>query len=147
MSFRIAAFAALMCLGLGACNGSLPVDIPTPSNAANSTTADERAGLAVETAYSATAEFATLAFRSGLIAPTQSAEARAPDFCGRVLAGRVNAAALDRGGRILAADCRAYRAVLVARAAYDAGNASDYRTAAAEAQRAVVDFLALVKGN
>lgn len=98
-----------------------PVTPPAPATIADRTRVDEQAALSVELAYQA----ANLAIRTANSAGALSD------------ANKLRAADLDN---------RAYKAVLAVRAAYDAGNATNYGAAAAQARQAITDILELVKG-
>lgn len=115
------------CLALAPLAGCVGLsDMPNikggPGVIANQTVLDEKTGIAIETAYSAAAEAATLAIRAGVVSPATAQ-------------------------RIADVDRRAYAAVQATRAAYDAGNSSSYQVAAAQALPLLREMLALVKGN
>jgi hypothetical protein len=110
-----AALALTGCSGLAGLAGGIP---PTPVAAADETVLDEQAALAVELAYKA----ARLAVETG------------------VDAGVVRGA---QATRLAELDNQAYAAVLAARRAYRAGNATSYGAALAEARAAIADMLAL----
>lgn len=92
----------------------------SPGEVANQTALDEKTGIAIETAYSAAAEAATLAIRAGLVSPANAQ-------------------------RIAAVDRQAFAAVQATRAAYDAGNAASYQSAAATALPLVRQMLAIAR--
>lgn len=104
------------CAPLLAAMGSIPA---SPSAVADRTPLDEQAALSVELAYQAANIAVSTAVDVGAL--------RGPN------AARV--AELDR---------RAYRAVLTARAAYDAGNAGSYGAALATARSEIASLLALL---
>lgn len=87
--------------------------VPAPATAANRTTLDEKAAIALEKAYTLSAKAASLAIRTGVVS-SPSTIARIGD--------------LNR---------KAYAAVVATRAAYRAGNATSYRRAFAEAMDAI----------
>lgn len=110
--------AAAMALALPAC-ATLPVLGPAPI--ANATVLDEKVAVSVELAYRA----ARVAMETG------------------VDAGLIKGV---RAAQVASLDNRAYSAVQSVRAAYNAGNAASYSTAAAEAQTAVSAMLSAIKG-
>lgn len=112
----IIAFALM--LGLSGCAtlGQLPTG---PDAVANATVLDEKAAVSAELAYQA----AALSLRTGL----QS--------------GLIKGEAAAKAGK---ADAAAYAALLGARAAYKAGNATDFSTALAKAREAINALIALV---
>jgi len=93
--------------------------VPAPAAAANSTVLDEALALKVEAAYKASRSAMELAVDSGRLRG----------------ANATTAAAIDN---------RIYAGVQATRAAYRAGNADRYTTAAAEALNAVGDLLIAV---
>jgi hypothetical protein len=114
---------ALACasLGLSGCAsvGGIPA---SPGQLANKTVVDEQVGITATLAYTAAARAATLAIQTGLIKnPVTIA-------------------------RIKALDSRAYGAVQAIHTAYLAANASGYGTAIEQANAAVSELLASVKG-
>lgn len=107
------------CALLPAMMGMAP---PAPASFANRTNLDEQLATTVELAYQTEAELLLTAAKSGLLdAPTKE--------------------------RLRGLDNQAYRAVLATRAAYKAGNAPDYFTAAADARNAISAVVSAVKGN
>lgn len=104
---------------LSACDLTPPV---SPGQVANQTTLDEKTGIAIETAYTAAAQAATLAIRSGVVS--------------RATAQRI--AEIDR---------QAYTAVQATRTAYDAGNASSYAEASARAIPLLRQLVGLIRGD
>lgn len=127
------------------CAGVLPP--AAPQQVANQTTLDERFAIGLETGYALAAELGAMGFRTGLIPTTRSPAAQRPDFCDQVVAGNVSQAALDRGGRIMALDCRAYAAVRATRTAYDAGNAANYREAYDRGMSLLGELRRLISGR
>lgn len=103
------------CAGLSALS-QLP---PAPVTAANQTVIDEQAAISVELAYQAAARAVSLAVDLG------------------VLRG-------EAASRVAELDRRAYRAVLTARAAYDAGNATSYGAALATARAEITAMIAAI---
>lgn len=87
------------------------------SNAADATVLDEKIGIGAESAYAA----------------------------GSTLGRRLAEAGLIDKAKFKAADNKAYQALRVMRAMYDAGNADGYLTAAMKVHAAVADIRALVK--
>lgn len=115
-------FAAVASLGLAACVptiGNLP---STPATVANETLLDERAAIAVESAYAGARTVLEALVDAGMITGTSASRA----------------AELDR---------QAYSAVQRVRAAYRAGNADSYAEAVNDARRAIAGLLGAVKGN
>lgn len=104
-------------LALAGCTLEPPT---SPGQIANQTVLDEKAGIAIETAYAAAAEAATLALRGGFVSGPQAQ-------------------------RIAEIDNRAYAAVQATRAAYRAGNARSYSEAAASALPILRELLAAIK--
>lgn len=137
-------FAALAPFALCGCAalGGLPA---SPGTVADGTTLDERAGLAVETMYAATARAGALAFRTGIVTPSRDAAVQRDDFCELVAAGAYEAS--DRGGEIMAVECRLRAARDATRDAYDAGNATSYAAAATRAVGLAREILALIRGD
>lgn len=110
--------AAALVFALPACT-TLPIAGPGP--VAEATALDEKVAVSVELAYRA----ARVAMETG------------------VDAGLIKGA---RATQVAGLDNRAYAAVLAVRAAYKAGNAASYATAAVEAQTAVSAMLGAIKG-
>lgn len=96
----------LIALALFPALTACPGPLPAPNSIANRTVLDEKVGLAVETAYTGAARALALAIRAGQIRDVAAVEE-------------------------IRAKARA--AVLATRAAYDAGNASSYDSAARQA--------------
>lgn len=115
----IFAAIALMGASLVACVPEPPV---SPGQIANKTVLDEKAGIAIETAYAAAAQAATFAMRGGFVHAEQAE-------------------------KIAEIDNRAYAAVQATRAAYDAGNASSYAEASATALPLLRELVAAIKGD
>ncbi len=112
----ICLFCALSgCAGMLNGIGGVP---PSPAAVADRTVLDEQAALSVELAYQAS-----------------SVVIRA--------AASVGALRGESASRVAEIDRKAYRAVLAARAAYDAGNAVNYGAAVATARAEVASLLAL----
>jgi hypothetical protein len=106
-------------LALSGCAGLPTLSLPAaPVEAADQTVLDEQAALAVELAYKA----ARLAIETG------------------VDAGAIRGA---NATRLAELDNDAYAAVLAARRAYRAGNATGYGAALAEARAAISDMIEL----
>lgn len=101
--------------------GCTPGAINSPGSVANATVLDEQSALGAELAYKAARIAMETAVDAGLIKGA-------------------------RATQVAALDNRAYAAVVAVRAAYRAGNASAYTTAAIEARRAVTGLLSAIKG-
>lgn len=113
LSLAVASLSLSGCMGaLGALSG-IP---PAPAAVADQTRLDEQAALSIELAYQAAARLISVAVDAGLVRG-------------------------DRATQIAAIDRRAYRAVLTARAAYDAGNAASYASALATARTEIAALL------
>ncbi len=93
-----------------------------PSTVADRTVLDEKAAIAVEVAYQASALAILTATRAGMIEG-------------------------ETATKVAAADANAYQAVLLVRAAYNAGNAKSYADAAAKAVVSIKSTIALLKGS
>jgi hypothetical protein len=117
---KFAACAALA-LSLPGCAGLGALMTGGPVSAANQTVLDEQAAISLELAYKAARTALEIAVDSGFLKGDNAAKA----------------AALDN---------QAFAAVTGVRAAYKAGNASNYGVAMAEARAAVTAMLAAVKG-
>lgn len=142
---RLLIIAAALCLPSCAALGPLAgMMMGSPAQVANTTTLDEKAAIAIESAYTAAATAGKVAFKAGLIAPSTDADVQRPAFCKLVLAEL--ATVTDTGGRIAALDCRAYEAVQKTRRAYDAGNSSSYSAAGSEAVTLLRELVNLIKG-
>ena len=117
-------FVLLAPLALAACNGfvGLPPLPANPAEVADRTVLDERAAIAVESAYRAAGLALEAAVDAGVLVGPDAAKA----------------AELER---------RAYRAVQAVRAAYDTGNATDYAAALTTAREAVAAALLAVNGE
>jgi hypothetical protein len=122
--FRRFCFAFLTAATLAACAGvpGLSTIPAAPAAVAETTVLDEKAAIGAELAYQAFRTAAELAVDAG------------------VLKG-------ERAAAVARADNRAFAALGVARAAYDAGNASSYGSALAEARAAISGALAIIKGG
>lgn len=143
LAFILAAALALAgCTPMLAAGGLLS---GSPAAVADRTTLDERTGLAVETMYTATARAGALAFRTGVVQPSRDAAVQRDDFCDLVAAREYEPS--DRGGAVMAAECKLRAARDAVRRAYDAGNASSYAAAATEAVAIAREMLALIRGD
>lgn len=115
--------AAALALPACATLTAAPPSIPTaPAVVANRTVLDEKAGIAVETAYKAWRVAIELATDAGMITGAKAT-------------------------RVAEIDTRAYGATLAVQAAYRAGNAAGYIAAAREANAAIRLGLDVVKGT
>lgn len=146
--------APLLALSLGGCMDMLGAaagalmsggSAPTPQAVADRTVLDEKAGIAVETLYSALARAGALAFRTGVIEPSANPAVQSDGFCALVRAGEFEPT--DRGSHLMALECRLRRARDLTRQAYDAGNAASYDQAAREAVALGREMLALIRGD
>lgn len=122
--FRRMTLTLAASLSLAACNpgGMLSGIPPTPSEASDRTTLDERALLGLELSYQAARTATELAVDAGAIKGATA----------------TRVAKLDRD---------AYSALKAARDAYGAANASSYGEALERARTAVSGILGLVKGG
>lgn len=118
---------------------------PAPVVVADKTKLDEKAGLAVETMYTALTTAGALAYRTKLVAPSVDAAVQRDDFCALVYAKLYEPT--DRGGTLASLECQLRRARDLTRQAYDAANADAYDKAAREAVAIGRTMLALTKGN
>lgn len=119
---RLIIFAAALSLsGCAALDGLMRLPAQ-PVAVANKTVLDEQAAISVELAYQAAATALLIATRAGFVTG-------------------------DNARNAMALDNEAYRKVLAVRAAYDAGNASSYGVALADARTAVKLVLTTAKGN
>lgn len=126
----LAAGALSACTAMGAIGtavglGTAVADasgVPPPVTYANHTTVDEKAGIAIETAYNAWWRALDLSIDVGYVTPAKAAA-------------------------VAAIDNKAYAATLAAQHAYLAGNSSSFKAAEAEARAAIKEGLALVKGK
>lgn len=134
--------AALSACGLTPPLGGIPA---TPGEVADQTVLDEKAGIAVETMYSAVARAGALAFRSRLVQPSTNPAVQSDSFCAQVIAGTFEPT--DRGSAIMALECKLRRARDLTRQAYDAGNATSYDRAARDAVAIGRELLALIRGD
>lgn len=138
-------------LSLTGCGPMLSVlggmaSVPTsPSAVAETTVLDEKAGLAVETMYAATARAGALAFRTGIVTPSNDPAVQRDDFCPKVLAKIYEPT--DRGSAVMAIECKLRFARDKTRQAYDAGNAQSYEQAGREAVSLSRELLALIREN
>lgn len=117
----------------------------SPAAVADKTTVDERGGLAVETLYAAAAQAGALAFRAGVVQPSADAAVQRDEFCQLVAARLYDPT--DRGGQLMAVECKLRAARDAARRAYDAGNSSGYALALTEASGYARELLALIRGD
>ena len=113
--------AAALALSLTGCAGLGAMMTGGPATAANQTVLDEHGAIGVELAYKAARTALEIAVDSGLLKG-------------------------DRAAKAAALDNQAFAAVTGVRAAYRAGNASNYGAAMGEARAAVTAMLAVVKG-
>lgn len=113
--------AFLLPLALSGCGLPSLLTAPPPATVANQTKLDEQAAIGIELAYQAANLAIRTANRAGALSPSD----------------KLKAADLDN---------QAYRAVLAVRAAYDAGNDTNYGAASAKAQEAVLALLKLIGG-
>lgn len=113
--------AAALALSLTGCAGLGAMMTGGPATAANQTVLDEQGAIGVELAYKAARTALEIAVDSGLLKG-------------------------DRAAKAAALDNQAFAAVTGVRAAYRAGNASNYGAAMGEARAAVTAMLAVVKG-
>lgn len=116
----IIALAASLALSLPGCAGLGAMMTGGPVAASNQTVLDEQGAIGVELAYKAARTAVEVAVDTGFLKGERAAKA----------------AALDN---------QAFAAVTGVRAAYRAGNASNYGVAIAEARAAVTSMLAAVK--
>lgn len=135
---------------LAACGGPLSTaahvaGVPPPVELSNKTKLDEKAGIAVETMYTAIVKAGALAFRTGLVPVSTNPVVRHPDFCPRVLTRTFMPT--DRGSELAALECKLRKARDLTRDAYDASNGDSYDTAAREAVRLGKEILALIGSN
>jgi hypothetical protein len=119
--------------------------VPPPAELANKTPLDEKAGIAVETMYTAVVKAGALAYRAKVIPVSTNPAIQRDDFCVLVIARKF--VPTDLGSRINALECRLRLARDMTRAAYDAGNGDSYDTAAREAVRLGKEILALFGSN
>lgn len=119
--------------------------LPPPVEVANKTPLDEKAGIAVETLYTAVVKAGALAFRTGLVPVSTNPAVQRNDFCVLVVAGSFTPT--DLGSKITALECRLRQARDLTRAAYDASNSDSYDTAARAAIRIGKEILALLGGR
>lgn len=120
---RYLIFALVAPLALAGCASlGVPTIPDTPGQVADQTVLDERGAIAVESAYRAAGLALEMAVDTGLLRGQAAA----------------TAATYEQ---------RAYTAVLAARAAYDAGNATSYAAALASARSAIARALLAVNGE
>lgn len=128
--------------GLVACHTSPPT---SPSDIANTVKLDEKAGIAVETMYTAVVKAGTLAFRAGVVKPSTNPLVKSAGFCGLVLANQFTVT--DTGSRLSSLECKLRAARDKTRKAYDTVNALSYDTAAREAVALGNEIISLIQGN
>ena len=116
-----------------------------PRPIAQATSADEALALSVETIYTAAARLGAAAFRSGLITPSTNPAVQLDSFCGIVIAGAFTPT--DRGSEVAALECKLRSFRDATRAAYRAGNSTDYLTAGRNAIAAARELMALLSPN
>jgi hypothetical protein len=133
--------AILLALLLVGCQ--TPGTYSSPGQVANQTQLDEKAGIAVETMYTALTRAGALAFRTGLVTPSTNPAVQQNNFCDLVYAGTFQPT--DRGSQVSALECKLRKARDATRAAYNAANATSYDTAAREAISLGNQLLALLK--
>lgn len=119
---RKLSIALVAALALAGCTPSGVTSVPTPGQVADRTVLDERGAIAVESAYRAAGLALEMAVDTGLLRGQAAA----------------TAATYEQ---------RAYNAVLAARAAYDAGNATSYAAALASARSAIARALLAINGE
>lgn len=119
--------------------------LPPAGEVADKTKLDEKAGIAVETMYTAVVKAGSLAFRAGLIAPSTNPLVHQDGFCILVVQGSFTPT--DLGSRVNTLECQLRRARDLTRSAYEAGNADSYDTAAREAVRIGKELLSLLGSN
>jgi hypothetical protein len=116
-------FVAAIAMGLASCGVASaalgPPENLVPAAAADQTVLDEQVAISVELAYQAAVLTVSTATKAGLV---KGATAE----------------------KLLAADNKAYQAVLAVRAAYDTGNARSYTEAATAAQNAIRQVVSLI---
>lgn len=120
--FKYAPIAAsALCLaGCGIASAALgPPENLVPAAAADKTVLDEQVAISVELAYQAAVLTVSTATKAGLV---KGATAE----------------------KLLAADKKAYQAVLAVRAAYDTGNARSYKEAETAAKNAIRQMVSLI---
>jgi predicted small secreted protein len=114
-TYGIMLAALALCMPLAACD--LGGTVNGPGTVANSTVLDEQIGIGTEAAYTAASTLGTALAKAGVIDTA----------------------------KFKALDNQAYSALLAVRAAYKAGNADSYATAAAQVYEAVARIKSLVK--
>lgn len=125
---------------LGGCVTAIPAN---PAAVSDRVVLDEKAGLAVETMYTALARAGALAFRTGLVTPSSNPAVQRDDFCTVVTGGGF--VVTDRGSQVMALECRVRWARDKTRQAYKVANATAYDSAAREAIGLGKELLALIK--
>lgn len=117
------ALALLTPMLLAGCNLSSTLPPPSSVSGASHSVLDEQTGVLVTDAYTAASLAASLAIKTGVVSKP---------------------ATVRKIGEL---DNRAYTAVLAVRSAYQAGNASSYNSAIADARAAVNGMIAAIKGD
>lgn len=117
----------------------------SPAAVADKTVLDEKAGIAVETMYAATARAGALAFRTGVVTPSTNPAVQLDSFCPLVLANAFEPT--DQGSAVMALECKLRSARDRTRDAYKALNATSYDQAAREAISIARELLALIRGS
>ncbi len=112
----------VLCLALAACSPQLPPNIGSPVAYANRTVVDEQAAVALETGYKLWRAVVEYGVDSGMIKG-------------------------ERAKRVAAVDRTIYGSLLVARQAYQTGNAADFVAAIRSANAALAQGHAIVKGR
>lgn len=136
---------SLSAISLMACTHTLEREVLDPPVIANHIVLDEKAGIAVETMYTALVTAGALAFRAGVIAPSTNPDVKRASFCTLVLAGQF--VPTDKGSQVSALECKLRDARDKTRIAYDALNGQAYDTYARLATTLGKELLVLLKGN
>ena len=119
--------------------------LPPASEVADSVKLDEKAGIAVETMYTAVVKAGALAYRAKVVPISTNPLVHADGFCALVWQGGFQPT--DLGSRVNSLECQLRRARDLTRSAYDAGNADSYDRMAREAVRLGKEILALLGSN
>lgn len=119
--------------------------IPAPASVSNQTKLDEKAGIAVETMYTAVTQAGSLAYRLKVIPVSTNPLVHQDGFCALVVQG--NFTPTDLGSRVNTIECKLRRARDLTRQAYDASNADSYDRFAREAVKLGEEFLALIRSR
>jgi hypothetical protein len=137
--------AALLVMALAimaACAPNAP-----PNQAAESTVLDEKAAIAVETIYATSTRAGALAYRIGIVEPSDDPLVQRDDFCAAIAAIEGGYDPPDRGAQLAQLECRLRQARDTARAAYDAGNAETYDEAFAQAMALATSINTIIGGG